>query len=331
MLRAAIVGMGWWGQNLVKSSQGKGDVQFIAGTTRTLGKAEDFAREQNIRIVADFDAVLADPDVEAVVLATPHSQHGAQVRRAAAAGKHVFCEKPFTLTAADAEGAIAAAEGAGIVLAVGFNRRFHPNMAELRARVRDGRLGDIVTCIGEQSAFANYVYSSGDETWRATAEEAPAGAMTGIGIHTVDSMIGLFGRVLDVHAVASQRHAPHILDTTNVLLRFEAGLAATIFCSYVTAPNYRLAVYGSKGIAEILTPTLGEFRFTPAPASESEVPAAILQRPGFNMLEAELSAFAAAVRGTAPYPVPLAEVLHGVQVFDAIVRSAAEGRPVAVG
>ena len=265
------------------------------------------------------------------MLATPHSQHGDQVRRAAAAGKHVFCEKPFTLMASDAEAAIAAAQSAGIVLAVGFNRRFHPNMAELKTRVLDGRLGDIVSCIGEQTAFANYIQSRASDTWRATAEEAPAGAMTGIGIHTIDSMIGLFGRITEVHAIATQRHAPHILDTTNVLLRFEAGFAATIFCSYVTAPHYRMAVFGSKGVAEILTPSLGDFRFTPVPGAAGGAAADAVQRPGFDMLHAELSAFAAAVRGTAPYPVPLAEVLHGVQVFEAIVRSAGEARPVAVG
>src|SRR5262245_21672499 len=120
MLRTAIVGLGWWGKTLVDSSHRKGDVEFVVGATRTRSTAEEFGRERGIKLVETYDAVLADPAVEAVVLATPHSQHGEQVRRAAAAGKHVFTEKPFTLTTRDAQAAIEAARKAGVVLAVGF-------------------------------------------------------------------------------------------------------------------------------------------------------------------------------------------------------------------
>src|SRR6266540_2970125 len=154
MLRTAIVGLGWWGKMLVNSSHGKGDVEFVLAQTRTKSAAEQFCREKGIRLIEDYDGVLADKSVQAVVLATPHSQHGEQVRRAAAAGKHVFCEKPFTLTAQDAESAIAATQKAGVVLAVGFNRRFHPSMAELRKRVHDGSLGDVGAAVGEHTALS---------------------------------------------------------------------------------------------------------------------------------------------------------------------------------
>src|SRR5215510_15294192 len=133
MLSAAIVGLGWWGKTLVSAIQGKSDaIKFVVGATRSREKAEEFCREHRIVLVDDYDRVLADPTVDAVVLATPHSQHGDQVRRAAAAGKHVFCEKPFTLTADDARRAVDAATKAGIVLAVGFNRRFHPSRQEMK-------------------------------------------------------------------------------------------------------------------------------------------------------------------------------------------------------
>src|SRR5262245_25068509 len=147
MLRAAIVGLGWWGKTLVTAVQGKSErIKFVTGATRSRVKAEDFCREHGIKLLDDYEQVLADPAIDAVVLATPHSQHGDQVRRAAAAGKHVVCEKPFTLTAADAKSAIAAARKAGIVLAVGFNRRFHPSMQELKRRMRDGAFGAIEAC-----------------------------------------------------------------------------------------------------------------------------------------------------------------------------------------
>jgi predicted dehydrogenase len=331
MLRVAIVGLGWWGKTLVSAVQGKSeDLKFVLAATRTRAKAEEFCRDHRIVVVEDFDAVLADPTVDAVVLATPHSQHGDQVRRAAAARKHVFCEKPFTLTAADARGAVDAARKAGIVLAVGFNRRFHPSMAELRRRVRDGALGVVETCISEHTAGAGASIQPG--YWRADPSETPAGAMTGIGIHTVDTMIHLFGRITEVHCVTARRAAPHVDDTTTVLIKFADGLSGMFFGSLTTVPNYRLAVYGSKGFAEITKPNLDEFRLAPTPDPKlghlAVMEPKLKTTAGFDTLAAELDTFAKCIRDKTPYPVPTDEVLHGVEVFEAIVNSAKAGTPM---
>jgi len=333
MLRAAIVGLGWWGKTLVTSVQDKSDaMRFVLGATGSRAKAEEFCRDQGVRLVDDYDQVLADPEIEAVVLATPHSQHGDQVRRAAAAGKHVFCEKPFTLTAVDASSAIDAAQKAGIVLAVGFNRRFHPSMLELKRRVKDGTLGIIETCISEHTAGLGATIQPG--YWRADPSETPAGAMTGIGVHTVDTMIHLFGRVAEVHCITARRVAPHVDDTTTVLMKFQDGMSGIFFGSLTTVPNYRLAVYGSKGFAEITKPTLDQFRFAPVPDRRlghlAGMEAEVIDKPAFDTVAAELTTFAEAIRSKTPYPVPPAEVLHGVEVFEAIVNSARAGKPVAL-
>ena len=130
MINAGIVGLGWWGRVLVGSVQGKSDsIRFSHGATRTRAKAETYAGEQGVDLVDSYDELLAVDDLDAVVLATPHSKHLEQIQAAAAAGKHVFVEKPITLTKADAEAAIAACRDAGVVCAVGFNRRFHPAVA----------------------------------------------------------------------------------------------------------------------------------------------------------------------------------------------------------
>src|SRR5262245_22782440 len=98
MVRAAIVGLGRWGRSLVVSVQGKSqDIRFAAAHTRTRETAEEFCGLHDLPLVDSFDAVLTDPAIDAVVLATPHSQHEVQVRAATAAGKHVFVEKPITL------------------------------------------------------------------------------------------------------------------------------------------------------------------------------------------------------------------------------------------
>src|SRR5688500_313651 len=146
MVKAAIVGLGWWGRTLVESVQGASEtIRFVAGTTRTSSpEVTAFAAAQGFRLLDSYEAVLADPEVEAVVLATPHSLHAPQVIAAAAAKKHVFCEKPFALTQAEAQAAVEAAQQAGIVLGLGYNRRLHPEMTKLRDRIRAGDLGVVM-------------------------------------------------------------------------------------------------------------------------------------------------------------------------------------------
>jgi predicted dehydrogenase len=310
--------------------QGKTEeIRFTVGCTRDRTKAADFCAKNSMALRGDYESVVSDPQVDAIVLATPPSLHVMQARRAAAAGKHVFVEKPFTLKADDAERVLADARKAGIVLAVGFNRRFHPSMAELRNRVRDGRLGIIEGCLFEQTA------GGGDniraDEWRANQEETPAGAMTGIGIHIVDAMIDLFGAVREVHCLATRRVAPLVDDTTAVLVKFKSGVSGAFFCSFVTVPNYRVAVYGSRGLAEILRPTQDEFRFLPL--TDPKAGHLALSEPetivttDFDTLQAELKAFAAAIKGRRPYPISAQDVLHGVEVFEAIAKSARTGAP----
>lgn len=333
MIRAAIVGIGRWGRTLVEAVQGTSAlIRFTAGYTRTRAAAEEFCTARGIALRDDLDAILADPAIDAVVFATPHSQHGWQVERAAAANKHVLMEKPFTLDVNSAERALAAAARAGIVLAVAYPRRFHPAVAELRARLADGRLGTPSHCQSEQTAPAGL--SMRADYWRSDPAEAPAGAMTATGVHNVDLLIHLFGPIAEVYCTSRRRIMARLEDTTSVLFGLANGMSAALYCSLVTALGYRFAVFGSRGYAELATPQC-EFRFSPVAASPpagrhaAAVPE-VIAYPGFDPLRAELEAFAAAIRGERPYPITPAEILHGVAVFEAIVQSAAQRRPVKV-
>jgi len=334
MVRAAIVGLGLWGQTLVHCVQGKSDeLRFTAGYTRTPRKAEDFCRENSIRLAASFEEILEDREVDAVVLATPNSQHAEQIMQASRRGKHIFVEKPFTLDSASARTAIEAAAAAGVVLAVGFNRRFHPSMRELRRRVKDGALGTIVSVLAELTATGGF-YRAND-SWRVDPEEEPAGALAGTGIHLMDSMIDMIGRISEVHCVSERRAGPHGEDTTSLLVRFESGGTGLAFGSIAATRNYRFAVYGARGFAEVVGPTMDTFRFIPAVEGRASHLAKIpdaeeIATPGFNSVAEELMQFAACIRADRSYPVPLEDVLHGVCVFEAAVASASSGRPVAV-
>lgn len=334
MIRAAIVGLGRWGRTLVGAVQGKSEaIRFTAGQTRTRSKAEAFCAEHGIALKDGLDEVLADPAIDAVVFATPHSEHGTQVERAAAAGKPVFMEKPFTLDRWSAARALDAAARAGIVLGVAYPRRFHPGMREMKARIEDGRLGTVAHCSAEQNAPAGLFMDPA--SWRAEASEAPAGGMTASGVHNLDAIIHLFGRIDEVYATSLRRAVKYDAeDTTSVMFQMANGMSANLVCLLVTAVTYRLAVFGTQGCAELVTPEL-DFRFSATPEAmpagrHAAAAPEIIENRGFNALLAELEAFAAAIRGEKPYPIPPQEILHGVAAFEAIVQSAATRRPVKV-
>jgi predicted dehydrogenase len=334
MVRAAIVGLGRWGRSLVTAVQGKSDeISFALGHTRTRATAEDFCRDKGVRLVDSFEAILADRGIDAVVLATPHSQHEAQVRQAAAAGKHVFVEKPITLDRRSADAAVAAVRDAGLVLAVGFTRRFHPSIGEVRARLRDGRLGTLVAMVGQHTTSTGHFIPA--DNWRADPHEAPAGAMTAVGVHLLDHMIEFAGHVREVQCITARHGSGPSDDSTTILLRFASGVTGSIFCSVATATNFNFAVYGTKGLAEVSRPNLQTFRFVPgstqAPTGPITAPPdEIVEFSGFDMLNAELTEFARCIRDNKAYPVTLDDVLHGMSVFDAAIESTKTGKIVAV-
>jgi predicted dehydrogenase len=326
MVRAAIVGLGRWGRSLVNSVQGRSaDIRFVLAHTRTRAAAEDFCRMHGLALADSYEQVLADRSVDAVVLATPHSLHERQIVAAAAAGKHVHVEKPITLDRAGAEAAVAAAQRAGVVLAVGLCRRFHPSLAELRRRLHAGQLGSVVSMVAQHTTSTGQFIPH--DNWRVSPQEAPAGAFTAVGVHSLDHMIEFGCRIRDVRCVTG-RHIPgHCDDTTSVMLTFESGASGLIFCSVATATNFSFSLYGSNGLAEISRPNLATFRFVPgstqAPAGPVTAPPdEIIEHCGFDMLHAELTEFARCIREQRIYPVPIADVLHGMSALDAIVRSA---------
>jgi predicted dehydrogenase len=199
-------------------------------------------------------------------------------------------------------------------------------MTMLRQAVKEQHLGTIVTMSAEQTALHGLAMTP--DAWRAQPDEAPGGAMTAIGVHLVDGMIDLMGRVDTVYSRVSRRAAPHSDDTTDILLAFANGATGHIFCSVAATPNYRMAVYGTKGFAEILGHPMQTFRFVPALDGDHRrvgVPQ-VTETADFNMLTAELEVFAASIAERRPFPTPLTDILHGVAVFEAVLHSAASGQ-----
>ena len=324
MIRAAIVGMGRWGQNLVECTQGKTDkIRFTVGVARTPEKAKAFAAAHGLRLVSAYEAVLADPDVDAVVLATPHTQHAEQVTAAARAGKHVFTDKPFALTRASAEAAVRACADAKRVLAVGFNWRYQPALREIRRMVHDGRLGRLLHIEGNFNGPS--VYRFPREHWRQQAEEGPAGGMTGRGVHVVDAMLYLAGPVASVVAQSERLTLDYGLDdTTSMLFKFASGSTGYLGTVIATAEGWRMQVLGSKGWAKVGSiPHLHTWSLTTCMVNAQPT---VIDYPQTSTERLELEGFADAIEGRAPYACPPEDALHGVAVLEAIVKSARTGQ-----
>lgn len=323
-LQAAIVGMGRWGRTLVESVQGRNaaGIRFVAGSTGTPEKARDWAAAQGLRLHGSYEAVLADPEVQAVVLATPHKLHAEQVIAAARAGKPVFVEKPFTLSKASAEAAVAACREAGVVLALGHNRRFLPAVAELKAMLADGRIGTLLHVEGHFSGPGAAAYKAG--MWRADRSESPLGGMGGMGIHMIDMMVNLAGPIGEVSVHSTARVLENGLDdTTAMLCRFASGATGT-FATLAYAPRcWRVALYGSEGWAELTDHEHLVYRPREGEGFTRDFPRTDIER-------AELEAFAAAVAGGPAYPLPLEQAVHGVSVFETMIAAAASGGAHAV-
>jgi predicted dehydrogenase len=336
VIDAAIVGLGWWGKTLVESVQGTSDaIRFVAGATRTVSAdTEAFAQQHGLRLAGGLEAVLADPAIDAVVLATPHSLHGPQVIAAAQAGKHVFCEKPFTLTKADAEAAAQAVEKAGVTLGLGYNRRFHPEMTKLRERIESGELGTILH-VEATMTFPNALFLK-PEQWRAHREETPCGGLTPMGVHAVDGMIDLCGPIDHVYCQSFRRVVEvDTDDTTSMLFRMKEGMSGYLGTMTATGPGFSFQVFGSGGWVRLegmthvagasseerRTRLFGTCKFQPAKGE-----AVVWQAETYDVTRAALDAFAVAASGGPPYPIPVEEMVHGAAVTEAIVRSAASGK-----
>jgi predicted dehydrogenase len=326
VIRAAIVGVGRWGQNLVECTQDKTDkIRFTAGVARTPERAASFAARYGFPLVDDYAKTLADPNIDAVVLTTPHTQHAEQVIAAARAGKHVFTDKPFALTKASAEAAAKACADASRVLAVGFNWRYQPALQEIRRMLQDGRLGRLLHVEGNFNGPS--VYRFPKQHWRQQREEGPAGGMTGRGVHVVDAMLYLAGRIDSVVAQSARLTLDYGLDdTTSMLFRFTSGATAYLGTVIATAECWRLQVFGSKGWASVGSiPHLHTWSLTTCMVNAQPT---VIDYPQTSSERAELEGFADAIEGRAPYACPSEDAVHGVAVLEAIITSARSGQRV---
>ena len=218
-LNIAVAGLGWWGKAIIGMLKDSSKVRVVK-VVDTVPAAGDWARSQGLEFTTDYAAALADPNVKGVILCTPHTMHKEQVIAAAAAKKHVFCEKPLALTRRDALAEVEACEANGVVLAVGHEHRFKPALQDLLRMVKSGELGAIQTT---EATLTFELRPLPADNWRLQKEESPGGTtMVALGIHGLDLAIAVNGPAESV--LASLRSVAHpTRNTLAILLNFKNG------------------------------------------------------------------------------------------------------------
>ena len=325
MVNVAVVGLGWWGRIIVDLLVTHPRFRLIMGVDVS-ADAAGFARERKIALSGDLEEAMRDPAVHAVILCTPHSQHADQIVRAASAKKHVFCEKPLSLSRGDVLRAIDACNTNKVVLGVGHEKRFEPPIQELMRLARSGELGTLLQV--EANFSQDKFLSLPADNWRLSSREAPAGPMTATGIHLLDLSVALLGPAERAFAAVRQLGSPLANgDTLGVLVSFRSGANALLGAMLATPFVGRFAVFGNRGWAEVRDKAHPEAPegWTLTTCARGGKPQT-RDYPPARAVVANLEAFADAVEGSAAYPVPQEQMIANISALEAVFRSAASGR-----
>ena len=329
-MKAAVLGLGWWGRHIVEILKTSDRLTVTTVAARNRDKHQQWATDAGVCLLTTYEEILADPEIEAVILCTPHSQHEEQALAAIAAGKQLFCEKPLALTKQAVVNIVDAAKAKNQIIGIGHERRFEPSMEAIAELTHSGELG--VHMHSEANFSHNLLATADADNWRGSHEEAPAAGMTGMGIHLTDLYLWMFGPVDRLCAQTAKR----VLDLPTgdlvaVQLTFKSG--ATAFVTGISATPYygRFSVFGDKQWVEA--------RDTAHPQHGGEVNLVTCDLSGEQKIEtlaprdpvrANLEEWADAVAGRGEYRFSNQQLIDNIAILEAISASVETGQWVDV-
>jgi predicted dehydrogenase len=329
-LRVGVIGAGWPGERHAEGYLLSGTGQVLAVSDLEAGRRAAFARQFDVpRTYADYNELLADPQIEAVSVALPNFLHAPVTIAALEAGKHVLCEKPPAVTLAQAREMAATAERQGLVLAFALQRRFNPATEALRERLAEGTLGEVYHARAVWTR--TWGVPPGVGGWFTDPARAGGGALIDIGIHVIDMAWFLMGcpqvatasgQVYNKYPTQTQTD-----DSAFALIRFADGRSLQVEASWVLAQeedHMGVHLYGTAGGAGLDDNTLSIYTV----GEQGRVRTSMTLRGGQPAFTAQAANFVRAVRGE---QAPRTPATHGVQLMallDAIYRSAKDGREV---
>ncbi len=323
-VRVGCLGMGWWSDVLADAMVKSGKLKIVTCYTRSDDKKKAFAKKYGCATAASYDAMLADNTVEAIINTTPNNVHLETARAAAAAKKHVFLDKPIANTVADGHAITAACQQAGVVLALGYQRRRESHFRWIKEKIDAGVFGKLVNA--EANISRDRLGKIDLNSWRYTAAGMPGGVMLQIGIHYADVLEYLMGPVKAVNGRFAQLVLPgDNPDVASLIMEHENGALSTLNASYASASEYYLMnIYGKE--ASAYYDMHGGLRWLKRGSARAE-PVNCAKN---DAIVDELDEFAAAVRGKAQPEMDGAKSTRSLAVLLAGIQSAREGRRVEV-
>jgi predicted dehydrogenase len=321
-MNVACIGMGWWSDVLADAIVRSGRMKIVACYSRSRDKREAFARKYACTAAASYEEILGDRRIEAIINTTPNSAHLETTYAAAAAGKHVFLDKPIANTIDDARAITAACRQAKVVLALGYQRRRESQFRWIKQNL--DKFGKLVNA--EANISRDRLGKIDLNSWRYTAEGMPGGVMLQIGIHYTDVLEYLIGPVKAV----SGRFVRLVLpgdnpDVASLVLEHENGALSTLNASYASASEYYLMnIYGKE--ASAYYDMHQGLRFLKRGSTTADVVPCSKNDP----IVEELEEFANAVRGDGEPEMDGERSTRSLAVLLAGIRSAREGRRVEI-
>ena len=297
-------------------------VDVVAVGSRDAERAEAYAAEHGIATAhSSYQALLADPDVEAVYISLPNGMHHEWTMQALAAGKHVLCEKPYTRHPAEAEEAFDAADAAGLVLAEAFMYRHHPQTAAVARLVADGAVGRLC------AVKATFTFPLHDLSDVRALPELDGGALMDVGCYCVSGIRLLAGEPEHVRG-------EQVTGTTGIDMAFHGTLRCAddvvgqFEASFRSPQRQSLEAVGETGVLVVEAPWRLDWggRVTLRRDGETEV----VEVEGADSYTRELENLADAIEGGAPALLGRADAVGQARVIDALYRSAASGTRIAV-
>lgn len=317
-LRFGILGAAAIAPNaLIKPAATSSGAEVVAVAARDRDRATAFAAKHHIDRVHDtYEALLDDPDVDAVYNPLPNGLHGRWTVAALEAGKHVLCEKPFTANADEARAVAEVARGTDRVLMEAFHWRYHPMTARLLEIVRSGELGELRHVAG---AFCFPLPRKGDIRW---SVPLAGGALMDAGCYPIHWVRTVVGTEPEVVSAESDEGWGGVDRATRARLAFPDGPTGEVTCSMWSrrVAAIWLRVEGSEGVLKarnpLMPPLLGRLKVQTAAGTRVEKP-----WPGTTYSH-QLTAFVAAVRDGTPFPTGVDDAIANMAVIDAIYRAA---------
>lgn len=311
------------------------NAELIGVVDVSVERSAAVAANYGVHAYESIDALLADPAVKAVYIATPNDLHLDHCVAAAKAGKHILCEKPLGISSDEAEQIAEECRRAGVQLGVGFMMRFNPYHQHLSRMIEQGELGTIVFCRAQLTCW----YPPIEGAWRQNPSQAGGGAIMDLTVHCLDLLEMLLGPICEVSGYVESRVHDYSSDDTNaVLLRFRNGTFGFVDCAFNIpdeASENVLELQGSLGCVKarmtigqgpggfVQICSIGRSGAYDAAQKREGATYRPLELQPVNTYQAEIEAFSRAVLEGRPVPVGADVGVRSLQLVDAIQRAAA--------